>query len=80
MRLPSGRERPLDRNAPDGIIHLEIGRKPFQVARYLAAVCAEQAGILNAAGILLQMVLDRIQSAFAGQTDDEVQLIPNHLV
>src|SRR6185369_4592291 len=55
MRLPSGRERPVDRNAPDGIIHLEIGRKPFQVARYLAAVCAEQTGILNAAGVPLNV-------------------------
>jgi len=80
MRLPSGRERPVDRNAPDGIIHLEIGRKPFQVARYLAAVCAEQTGILNAAGVRLQMVIDRIQPAFARQTGNEVQLTANHFV
>src|SRR5436305_10921985 len=74
MRLPSSRKRPLDRNALDGIIHLEIGRKPFQVAPYLAAVCAEQAGILNTAGVLLQMVIDRVQPAFGGQTGNEVQL------
>jgi hypothetical protein len=43
------------------------------------SVCAEQAGILNAAGILLQMVIDRIQPAFAAQTGDEVQLTANHL-
>src|SRR6476646_5664164 len=80
MGLRSSRKRPLDRNALDGIIHREFGRKPFQIARQLAAVRAEQAGILDAAGILLQMLIDPVQPALVGQTGDEVQLGGDHFV
>src|SRR2546430_14327953 len=78
--LPPSRKYSLDRDALDRIIRLKLGREPFQIARYLATVRAEHAGILNASGILLQMLIDRIKPTFVGPTGDEVKLTGEHSV
>src|SRR5271169_5750517 len=73
-RLSTGRKRPHNREALDGAIHLELGRRLFEVAHYLVAIRAEQSGILNAPGVLLQMLADRVQPPFAGQSRDNIEL------
>ena len=78
--LPSCRQRPNDRDIPDNVIRPKFGWKLSHVAGYLAAVRAEQRSIVNPAGVLLQIVIDRVQLSFAGQACDEVQLTGNHCV
>ena len=78
--VPTGWTRPDNRNALDQIVHLEFGRKLFQIARYPVAIRAEQSGILNAPGILLQMVIDRVQPPFDGQSRENVELTGDHSV
>ena len=65
--LPSCRQRPNDRDIPDNVIRPKFGWKLSHVAGDLAAVRAEQCGIVNPAGVLLQIVIDRVQLSFAGK-------------
>jgi hypothetical protein len=64
----------------DGIIRPEFGRKLLHVAGYPAAICAKQSGIVNPAGILLEILIDCIQLVFGGQACDEIQLAGDHSV
>lgn len=65
--LPSCWQRPNDRNVSDNLIGLKFGWKLRHVAGDLAAVRAEQSAIVNAAGVLLQILINRIQLSFARQ-------------
>ncbi|MET0724143.1 MAG: hypothetical protein ABWY64_25390, partial [Tardiphaga sp.] len=76
--MPSCRQRPNDRDIPDNVIRPEFRWKLSHVAGYLAAVRAEQCGIVNPAGVLLQILIDRSQLTFARQACDEVQLTSDH--
>ena len=76
--LPSCRQRLNDRNVSDNLIGLKFGWKLRHVAGDLAAVRAEQSAIVNAAGVLLQILINRIQLSFARQACNEVQLTGNH--
>jgi hypothetical protein len=78
--LLTGRKRPDDRHVPDDIVHPEFGRNPFEIARDSPPAGIEQRGILNAAGILSQMLADGIDPAIGGQRRDEVELPRDHVV
>ena len=78
--LLPGRRRPDDRDAPDDIVHLQFRRNPFEIACDPAAVGAEQRGILHAAGILLQVLVDGVDPAIGRQRGDEVELSRDHRV
>jgi hypothetical protein len=78
--LPTAFIDPVDHGALYRIIGPETGRQAFQVTRDPAAVCAKQSCELNAARILLQMLIDRVQSPLGRQVGEHGHLRGDHTV
>src|SRR6266851_2588772 len=78
--LPTTFVDPFDHGALYRIIGLEIGWQAFQVTRDPASVRAKQSCELNAARILLQMLIDRVQPPLGRQVGEHADLRGDHAV